>query len=302
MALRFGLFGTGYWAAEVHAAGLSAHPDATLVGVWGRDAGKAAALAGRYGVRPYEDVDALLSEVDAIAVALPPDVQADLAARAARAGRHLLLDKPLALTTAAADAVVEAVAERDVASVIFFTRRFAPPIDEFLREAAGTGGWAGARITLFASIFQPGNPYGGSPWRRDKGGLWDVGPHALSLILPVLGPVARVYATLGPHQTAYLTLDHRAGPVSTLALSLDAPQASATYEDVFYGETGLVSVPDQGVDAVTAFRAAITQLVAAAAAPPGERGHPCDVRFGREVVAILTAAETAIGAGAAVPL
>ncbi|MEN3306470.1 MAG: hypothetical protein V7603_2672 [Micromonosporaceae bacterium] len=302
MALRFGLFGTGYWAAEVHAAGLAAHRDATLVGVWGRDPGKAATLADRCGVRAYDDVDALLADVDAVAVALPPDIQAGLAARAARAGKHLLLDKPLALTIAAADEVVSAVRERDLASVIFFTRRYAPAIEDFLSEAAGTGGWAGARVTLFASIFQPGNPFGGSPWRREKGGLWDVGPHALSLILPVLGPVARVYATLGPHQTAYVTLDHRAGAVSTLALSLDAPPATATYEDLFYGEAGLVSVPAQDLDGVAAFGNAITELVAAAAAPPGARGHRCDVRFGREVVAILTAAETAIGAGAAVPL
>jgi predicted dehydrogenase len=301
MVLRFGLFGTGYWAAEVHAAGLAGHPDAELVGVWGRDPDKAAALADRYGARPYADVDALLADVDAIAVALPPDIQAGIATRAARAGKHLLLDKPLALTVAAADEVVSAVTEQDVASVIFFTRRFSPAIDKFLAEAAVTSGWAGARVTLFGSIFQPGNPFGASPWRRDKGGLWDVGPHALSLILPVLGPVARVYATLGPHQTAYVTLDHRAGPVSTLALSLDAPAAATTYENLFHGEPGLVHVPEQDFDAVGAFRAAVSQLAVAAAAPAGERGHPCDVRFGREVVAILSAADAAIGAGVAIP-
>mgnify|MGYP001948023311 CR=1 FL=1 len=37
MGLRFGLLGTGYWAAETHAAALRAHPGATLAGVWGRD-------------------------------------------------------------------------------------------------------------------------------------------------------------------------------------------------------------------------------------------------------------------------
>jgi hypothetical protein len=129
-----------------------------------------------------------------------------------------------------------------------------------------------------------------------------VGPHALALLLPVLGPVARVYATLGPHQTAYVTLDHRGGAVSTLALSLDAPPAAVTGEDLFYGEAGLLRVPERGPSAVDAFGNAVSALVAAAAAAPGDRGHPCDVRLGREVVAILTAAETAIGAGAAVPL
>src|SRR5437763_1145566 len=85
--LRFGLLGTGYWAAETHAAGLHRHPDAQFVGVWGRNPAKAEALAARYGVRAYPDVDALIADVDALAVALPPDIQAEMALRAARAGR-----------------------------------------------------------------------------------------------------------------------------------------------------------------------------------------------------------------------
>ncbi|HKT01778.1 MAG TPA: Gfo/Idh/MocA family oxidoreductase [Rugosimonospora sp.] len=302
MALRFGVLGTGYWAAEIHAAGLAGHPGAALAGVWGRDAGKAEVLARRFGVPAYTDVDALIADVDAVAVALPPDVQAPLAARAARAGRHLLLDKPLALTVAAADEVVRAVAGRDVASVIFFTRRFSPAIDTFLREASGTPGWSGARVTLFASIFQPGNPFGASPWRRERGGLWDVGPHALSLLLPVLGPVAGAYGTEGPHQTAYATLRHTGGAVSTLELTLDAPAAAVTHGTLLYGEPGLRRVPDEDLDAPGAFGRAVDQLLAAAAAGPGERGHPCDVRFGREVVAILTAIEASITSGATEPV
>jgi predicted dehydrogenase len=289
--MRFGLMGTGYWAAEVHAKALAGHPDATLVGVWGRDPAKAAAVAGRYGARPYPDLDALLDDVDAVAIALPPDVQAELAVQAARAGRHLLLDKPLALSTGAADAVVDAVRERDLASVIFFTDRYSPNVEEFLRDAAATPGWSGARAILFASIFQPGNPYGASPWRRDKGGLWDVGPHMLAVLLPVLGPVSYVYATLGPHQTAYVTLEHERGAVSTMALSLAVPPAMASQESVLYGTAGTRPVPEGELDGIAAHQAATSQLIAAAAAPPGGRGHPCDVRFGREVVAILTAAE-----------
>ncbi len=297
--MRFGLLGTGYWAAQVHANGLAQHPDTTLVGVWGRDPEKAAVLARLHGVRPYDDVAALLADVDAVAVALPPDIQAELAAQAARAGKHLLLDKPLALTTRAADAVVEAVRERDVASVIFFTRRYSPNVDTFLHGAARTGGWSGAREILLASIMQPGSPYGGSRWRREMGGLWDVGPHALSVLLPVLGPVSRVGATLGPQQTAYLTLEHASGPVSTLVLSIDAPPAAVSHETVLYGEAGVVPVPDAELGHVDAFRNAITQLVEAAGAGPGERGHPCDVRFGREVVAVLAAAEAAARTGTA---
>ena len=44
--LRFGLVGTGYWAREVHAAGLAAHPDVEFVGMWGRDSDYEARFAG----------------------------------------------------------------------------------------------------------------------------------------------------------------------------------------------------------------------------------------------------------------
>src|SRR6185369_10319840 len=132
--MRFGLLGTGYWAREVHAAALASHPGVDFVGVWGRDPAKAAAL----GVRAYGDIDALLGDVDAVAIALPPDVQADLALRAARAGKHLLLDKPLALTVAAADAIVAEVDARGLASVIFFTSRFQPTTNAVLEQALAT--------------------------------------------------------------------------------------------------------------------------------------------------------------------
>src|SRR5437016_4964845 len=139
--LRFGLLGTGYWAAETHAAGLQGHPDAEFVGVWGRHPAKASAVADRYGVRAYPDVDALIADVDALAVALPPDVQAELALRAARAGRHLLLDKPVALTVAAADELVDALDANGLSALVFTTNRYRPEFADFLAAAAATGGW-----------------------------------------------------------------------------------------------------------------------------------------------------------------
>ncbi len=275
--MRFGLLGTGYWAAETHAAALVAAPGTTLAGVWGRDPAKAAVLADRYGIRPYEDVDELIAAVDAVAIALPPHVQAPLAARAARAGKHLFLDKPLALTVEAADEVVAAVDATGVGSVVFFTSRFNPPAVDFLREAAATGGWDGGRATLLGSV--GGTPYDASPWRHEYGGLWDVGPHALSLLIPVLGPIAGVSAALGPHQTATALLTHTSGAVSTMTLSLASPVT--TWDVSFYGTPGWGSVPPV-TDAVAA------AVVALAALTAGDRS--CDVHFARDVTAVLVRA------------
>src|SRR5689334_11838880 len=123
-AMRFGVVGTGFWAREIHAGGVAAHPDATLAGVWGRDPAKAQAVADVHGVPAYGDFDRFLDAVDAVAFSVPPTVQADLAVRAAAAGKHLLLEKPLALGLDAANRVADAVAAAGVASVVFFTDRY----------------------------------------------------------------------------------------------------------------------------------------------------------------------------------
>lgn len=296
MAIRFGVFGTGYWASTVHAAAIDAEPGFELAGVWGRDPAKAAALAERYGVRPYAEVDALIADVDAVAVALPPDVQAPIAARAARAGRHLLLDKPLALSAAAAREVTDAVTAGGVASLVFFTNRFLPLGAAWVAEQAGRE-WTGGRAEVLGSIFVEGGPFANSPWRREKGGLWDVGPHALSVLLPLLGPVDEVVAAaLDPDATAHLLLRHGTGAVSSLSLGLDVPPAAAATRMEVYGPAGRAVLPDVQWDAVLAFREALRQLAALAARPGGR--HPCDVHFAAEVVDVLERAEALLGGGA----
>lgn len=298
--MRFGLFGTGPWAQDVHGPALAAHREVELVGVWGRDPAKAGALAKTLQTRPYGDVDALIADVAAVAVALPPDVQAPIALRAARAGRHLLLDKPVSLALDDADALLAEATSRRLASLVFFTNRFRPVVDEFLRQAAGTA-WFGGRSVLHASFFQGRSPYGASPWRRERGGLWDIGPHALSLLLPVLGGVDRVSAMTGPHDTTSVLLHHVDGAVSTMSLTLDAPPDAVGFETVLYGPTGPTPVPGSSEPPVNAFGAAIGELVSQAASG-GTPGHPCDLRLGREVVAILAAADTARATGTVVPV
>src|ERR1700731_145010 len=115
--LRFGLVGTGYWARIAHAPALASAEGIDLAGVWGRDRQGTADLAAAHHATPYGDIAALLAAVDGVAFAVPPDVQAPIAVTAARAGKHLLLEKPVALAEAEADDLVEAVTQSQVASV-----------------------------------------------------------------------------------------------------------------------------------------------------------------------------------------
>jgi predicted dehydrogenase len=292
--VRFGLFGTGPWAHLVHSEALSQHPGVELAGIWGRNPEKTAELAAKHGARAYDDADALIADVDTVAIALPPDVQAPIAIRAARAGRHLMLDKPVALRTEEAVELASAVAGRDLASVVFFTRRFVPETERFIADAVAAGGWTEARVDHLGSIFTPGNPFGASPWRRDRGGLWDVGPHALSLVLPVLGPVTEVTGLAGGRDLTALVLRHEGGAISRLTLSVDAPEASVRQTTEFAGEAGVWTVPAVEFAVADCFRAALDQLLAAAAGGPKP---VCDVSFGERVTAVLAAATEAISQG-----
>ena len=297
--MRFGLFGTGPWAHQAHAPGLAAHGDVEFAGVWGRDPAKAAELADRFGARAYDSVDALIDDVEAVAVALPPHVQAPIALQAAGAGRHLLLDKPVALDPAQAAAVADAVAGGGLASVTFFTRRFMPQLREFVADAAATGGWVEARVDHVGTIYDEGNPFGASPWRRESGGLWDVGPHAVALVVPVLGAVTEVSAMVAPHDMTHLLLRHASEAVSKLTLSVDVPPAAAREEAVFAGEAGVRVVPSVPWEPITAFGHALDDLLAAAAGGPAPA---LDVRFGVEVTTVLAAAEEAAKTGRTVPV
>ncbi|MFJ9623726.1 Gfo/Idh/MocA family protein [Streptomyces sp. NPDC101181] len=291
--LRIGLLGTGPWARNTQAPALAAHPGVELSGVWGRRAEAAEALATGHGAPAYtgeEGVDALLEASDAVAFALPPDVQAPLAVRAARAGRHLLMDKPVATTVDGAREVADAVAEAGVASVVFCTLRFAPETSAWIAEQAAVGGWFTARAQWLGSLYAAGSTseYAESPWRREKGGLWDVGPHALSVLIPVLGDVEHLTAAPGPVDTVHLILRHTSGASSTVTLGLSAPAGAAGVEIEFRGERGTTAVP--GWDgARTAFRGAVDAL---ADAVRTGTPHACDARFGLRLTELLARAET----------
>ncbi|MGY1582270.1 Gfo/Idh/MocA family protein [Streptomyces sp. MN13] len=299
--MRIGLLGTGPWARMAHAPALAGHDAVDFVGVWGRRPEAAKELADHHGVRAYDDVDALLAEVDAVAVALPPDVQAELAVRAARAGRHLLLDKPLAVAPEQARAVVEAAKETGVASVVFFTTRFGADTESWITEQAATDGWFTARAQWLAALFTPGSggrpagdsPFAASPWRREKGALWDIGPHALSVLLPVLGDARRVGAAApGPGDTVHLVLDHTGGASSTVTLSLTAPPEAAGATVELRGSAGVAVLPDGDEGIVPTLARAVDALREAA---DTGRPHACDAAFGLRVTEILAEAEALLG-------
>jgi len=176
-------------------------------------------------------------------------------------------------------------------AVVFFTRRFDPGVTAWFREDVDGQGWDGASVVMLGSIFEPGNPFGQSPWRRESGALWDIGPHALALLLPTLGPAEQVAAVRGQRDEVHLALRHATGAASSVTLSLTA-QAETT-EVLFWGGGGVARMPTD-VDLAAAYAASLDALLA------GDSRF--GVTFARDVVRVLAdAAEELPGPRMAAP-
>ena len=291
--MRIGLAGTGYWARITHAPALISTDGIELAGVWGRNPAAAQALAGKHGVRSFADFDEFTEQVDAIAFAVPPDVQSPLALRAAAAGKHLLLEKPIALSVTDADALVEAVQTAGVASVVFFTSQFQVNVRVWLADVAARADWAGGSAVWLGSALQEASPFN-TPWRREKGGLWDLGPHVVALLWKTLGQVVSVTADRGRGEVTHLVLHHQGGSTSSVSVTMDVPESAEFFELFVWGAGGRSVAPREAGDAVTPLRTALTEL--AFCAREGSATHPCDVTFGRDVVRVLAEAQRQLDA------
>ena len=287
--MRFGLVGTGPWATSVHGPALASTDGIELVGVWGRTPARSEGLAAALGVPMFPDLEAMLGDVDAVAFAVPPDVQPGLARRAARAGKHLLLDKPVAVTGAEARSLAEEARGQGVASVVFFTDRFSEEGAVWLDDVHRTGGWLGGDVQWLAALDSPGNPYAASAWRHERGALWDIGPHVLSTLIGALGPVGTVTGVAGARDLVHLVLEHSGGATSTATMSLFAPQPAVTHEVRVWGPHGVSRMPARAAGGAGAAlsRAATALAISAETGEP----HPSDLRLGVDVVQLLEDAE-----------
>jgi predicted dehydrogenase len=214
--LAVALAGAGPWAAKAYAPMLAAGPETRLAAVWARRAEAARSLAAEHRTQAVAAFDDLLETCDAVAFAVPPDVQVGLAIRAARAGKHLMLDKPLALTPEDARRLVDSVDDAGVVTQLMLTQRFRPSVRAFIETARACGA-VGARLAFLSNAFVRG-PYA-TTWRREHGALHDLGPHALDLLEGSLGRITRINGSGDPRRWVALTCEHETGAVSDVSLS-----------------------------------------------------------------------------------
>jgi predicted dehydrogenase len=263
---------------------LAAGPETRLAGVWSRTPESAAALAERHGVPAYPSFGALLDDCEAVAFAVAPTVQPQLAVEAAGRGKAVLLEKPLAVDLAGAEELAAAVGAAEVGSLVVLTYRFAPAVRRFLAEANGFEAWGGRGCFLSGAFL--GGPYAGSPWRQQHGALLDVGPHLIDLVDAALGPVEHVRAYGDPDRWVGLLLGHAGGAVSELSLSCKAGIEPSRTEVELFGPAGRLAVSrdEVGTDLFAVLRSEFAHV-----ARTGDP-HPVDAGRGLHLQRILAAA------------
>ena len=292
-ALRVGLVGAGPWASMLHAPMLDRSPDVELVGIWARRPEAAQALAARRHTQAFLHFEELVDQVEAVSFAVPPDIQTELAARAARAGRHLLLEKPLGLDLDGATRLAAAIAESGVRSQMVLTRRYTPAVRQLLEEAAGFAAH-GARAVSISGAVLGGGPFA-TPWRLTHGALLDVGPHVLDLLDAAAGPVEEIEVRGDPLGFSVITCAHRGGAVSQAALSISQPMEGSVSEFELYGPRGVLRLADgadsaeQYAEALRAIPRELAEIVATGA------DHPLDARRGLYLQGLLDRAARALG-------
>jgi len=266
--LKVGLVGAGPWAGMVHAPTLAAGPETELAGIWARRPEAAAGLAERFGVPTFDRYEALLHACEAVAFAVPPDVQAAMAPLAAAAGKALLLEKPIALDLEGAERLRDAVGAAGVGSLVVLTYRFSPPVRGFLAEASRIRGVGGRAWFLSGALL---GGWFSTPWRLERGALPDLGPHMIDLLDAALGTVTGVRAHGDSLRWVGLLLEHHGGACSEVSLSGSVcPDARRAGADVFSAEEAATidTAASVGPDTFATLRAEFAEVARAGASHP----------------------------------
>ena len=282
MTRGFGIIGAGIIAA-VHADAIALLRDARLVAVTDVAAGPARDFAAARGCAAEPSLDDLLArqDIDVVCVCVPSGLHAEVGVRAAKAGKHLVVEKPIDVTLEAADRLIGAARQAGVALTVVSQHRFDPGVTELKRLI--DDGALGRLVLGEASTkwYRTQGYYDSAPWRgtwaMDGGSLLNQGVHYVDLLRWCMGPAVEVTAvcTTQTHEievedTALGIVRFASGAVGTIGATTAAFPGFPQRLEIT-GTEGTVTVEDGRL-----VRAALRAAADAAAAPSSAQGAAAD--------------------------
>lgn len=197
--IGFGIIGCGL-IANWHAGAISRIAGTRLVAVTDLSEKSRTDFARKYAVEPAESIEKLLDrpDVDIICICTPSGLHAPLAIQALEAGKHVIVEKPMALSLQEADEVIRASERNQVKMAVISQLRFTPAMIK-LKDAVDRG-LLGRLVTgdIYMKFFRSLDYYqaGGwrGTWKMDGGGaLMNQGIHGVDLLRYVMGPVRSIH-------------------------------------------------------------------------------------------------------------
>lgn len=197
--VRFGIIGAGM-ISHFHAKAIQDAPGAELISVYSTGRERRDDFVAKHGVVGYDNLDCFLADpsLDAVAIATPTGHHRDPAVAAAKAGKHILCEKPLETTPERAQDIIDACRDNHVVLAPIFQYRYSPAA--ILMKKALDRGRFGKPLMANARIkwYRPQSYYDSGAWR----GTWDVDGggclmnqsiHAIDLFIHFAGRPAEVY-------------------------------------------------------------------------------------------------------------
>jgi predicted dehydrogenase len=254
--LRWGLVGTGDIAEKRVAPALAQASGSELLAVSRRQADRAEEFARRFGApRWHARWEDLVHDpdVDAVYVATPVSLHAPIAVAAAEAGKHVLCEKPMALSVAECDRMIAAADAAGVKLGIAYYRHLYPIV--LRMKALLADGVIGAPVVAQVNAFERFDPPADHPraWFLDPevaggGPMFDFGCHRLEVLLNLLGPVAGVEGVLTRaaftrrvEDTGAAVLRFSTGCLGTVTVTHAAVESQDTLH--LFGTEGSIHVP-----------------------------------------------------------
>jgi predicted dehydrogenase len=217
--VRVGFIGTGAVTAYHHLPGLRLDPRAELTAICDADADLVKRLQDEWHV-DHATTDALAlcagEAVDAVVIATPNDTHRPIAIAAARAGKHVMCEKPLGLSAGEVRAMYEAARDSGVVHMTAFTYRFAPAM-RYLRHLLKSGSLGTPRHFRSQRFLDwPETSWGWRQYRARAGAgdLFDMTIHRIDFAIDLLGPIARVCGAVARFAPRDHTADGRPCPPS----------------------------------------------------------------------------------------
>ena len=255
MTLSWGLIGTGDIARKRIAPALRDLPSCTLAAVCRGRPELAESFAREFSApRWYATAAELIADpqVDAVYIATPVRLHAAQAIAAADAGKHVLCEKPMAISVAECDAMIAACRSNGVALGVAYYRHFYPAVAR-IRNILASGD-VGDPVLAQVNAFEPFDPPPEHPRHRlvvreqaGGGPMFDFGCHRIEVLLDLLGPVRGVTSMVGNvafrrdvEDTAIAVLEFERGGYATLSVTHAAREPQDTL--TIFGTDGSIHV------------------------------------------------------------